>query len=424
MSWSYLQERGAAYSEGSCLAGSASGPSSETITAAACCSNASEMASCRPSPFGMTCEPSLSGTTTSARLSRRFAKWLTGLSSKQASPANRSALQESDKEPTTTATAGPGQSDPYVKYDRPTHSWRTFQACLLPGILTPSSVTWPRAGMMQDGECYRRLSWERRISEIGSGLLPTPRTQDDKDRTGKENPIVNGRVVRPSGQNFSLSLGSMAARNMWPTSSANNQNGGVTGLNGGSGARAKLHKMVGREMGLKMAGGQLNPDWTEWLMGWPIHWTSLEPLRKEFYDDWKQRTQSSAAHVFDGEVRPMWWCDDPSETPYRPRSNEQRRGKHYDSLSSLPHERTYESRNMGEGSGENCDVRNLWDGISTQTQPQVFSVREPGVPEREGEIISRTAVGVENRVDRLKAIGNGQVSSVVAAAWHLLRPGE
>ena len=25
-------------------------------------------------------------------------------------------------------------------------------------------------------------------------------------------------------------------------------------------------------------GGQLNPDWVEWLMGWPIGWTDLRPL--------------------------------------------------------------------------------------------------------------------------------------------------
>ena len=28
-------------------------------------------------------------------------------------------------------------------------------------------------------------------------------------------------------------------------------------------------------------GGQLNPDWVEWLMNWPISWTSLKPI-KEF----------------------------------------------------------------------------------------------------------------------------------------------
>ena len=26
------------------------------------------------------------------------------------------------------------------------------------------------------------------------------------------------------------------------------------------------------------AGGQLNPDWVEWLMGWPIGFTDLKPL--------------------------------------------------------------------------------------------------------------------------------------------------
>ena len=34
------------------------------------------------------------------------------------------------------------------------------------------------------------------------------------------------------------------------------------------------------------AGGSLNPTWVEWLMGWPVGWTSLEPLNRENYDDW------------------------------------------------------------------------------------------------------------------------------------------
>lgn len=27
-------------------------------------------------------------------------------------------------------------------------------------------------------------------------------------------------------------------------------------------------------------GGNLNHDWVEWLMGWPVGWTRLEPLSK------------------------------------------------------------------------------------------------------------------------------------------------
>lgn len=32
--------------------------------------------------------------------------------------------------------------------------------------------------------------------------------------------------------------------------------------------------------------GQLNPNWVEWLMGWPIFWTSLDPLRELIWIDW------------------------------------------------------------------------------------------------------------------------------------------
>jgi hypothetical protein len=28
-------------------------------------------------------------------------------------------------------------------------------------------------------------------------------------------------------------------------------------------------------------GGQLNPTWVEWLMGWPLGWTDLQPLEMD-----------------------------------------------------------------------------------------------------------------------------------------------
>lgn len=36
-------------------------------------------------------------------------------------------------------------------------------------------------------------------------------------------------------------------------------------------------------------GGQLNPNWVEWLMGWPIGWTALEPLAMDKYQQWRQQ---------------------------------------------------------------------------------------------------------------------------------------
>jgi DNA (cytosine-5)-methyltransferase 1 len=33
-------------------------------------------------------------------------------------------------------------------------------------------------------------------------------------------------------------------------------------------------------------GGKLNPDWVEWLMGWPIGWTDLRPLAMDKFLPW------------------------------------------------------------------------------------------------------------------------------------------
>lgn len=48
------------------------------------------------------------------------------------------------------------------------------------------------------------------------------------------------------------------------------------------------------------AGGSLNPDWVEWLMGWPIGWTRLEHLPAGVYADWAEKTVSG-----------QWWLQEP-----------------------------------------------------------------------------------------------------------------
>lgn len=68
--------------------------------------------------------------------------------------------------------------------------------------------------------------------------------------------------------------------NVFPTPKTN-------GLSGGTGADQKL-KQLNQEgiitdiecqnMRRGWTGGLLNPDWVEWLMGWPIGWSALEPL--------------------------------------------------------------------------------------------------------------------------------------------------
>ena len=46
-------------------------------------------------------------------------------------------------------------------------------------------------------------------------------------------------------------------------------------------------------------GGSLNPTWVEWLMGWPIHWGSIDEATVQ-QDHWKQACLASS-----------WWVHEP-----------------------------------------------------------------------------------------------------------------
>jgi hypothetical protein len=52
------------------------------------------------------------------------------------------------------------------------------------------------------------------------------------------------------------------------------------------GQQLRLNTQVSPEGG---KGGLLNPDWIEWLMGWPIGWTALQPLEMDRFREWQQQ---------------------------------------------------------------------------------------------------------------------------------------
>lgn len=115
-------------------------------------------------------------------------------------------------------------------------------------------------------------------------------------------------------------------------------------------------------------GGQLNPSWVCWLMGWPIGWTSLDPLNDILWLDW-------SVDPADSESTEQW---------------------------AIPNASARSGRNPNTGSGEGL----------------YYQVREKGATEN--PIIPRIARGIKDRVNRLKALGNGQVPLVAATAWHIL----
>ena len=108
-------------------------------------------------------------------------------------------------------------------------------------------------------------------SVVGSLAFPTPTARDWKSPGAAER-------AAERAQPLSEVIGNPHAHpKTWLTPASCNGTGGATGLAGGSGNRKKLYEMLGEEEGKKMGCQTLNPNWVEWLMGWPIGWTDSRP---------------------------------------------------------------------------------------------------------------------------------------------------
>ncbi|MBU3748821.1 MAG: hypothetical protein FGM36_16355 [Burkholderiaceae bacterium] len=66
-------------------------------------------------------------------------------------------------------------------------------------------------------------------------------------------------------------LETIVGQRMWPTPTAHN----AKETNAPSEANRNTPTLAAQ------AGGQLNPTWVEWLMGWPLGWTDLKPLETD-----------------------------------------------------------------------------------------------------------------------------------------------
>lgn len=119
-----------------------------------------------------------------------------------------------------------------VRFDPISYGWKTHR-CLWSEDLEQSSVTFPRWGMIADGVLWERITQEPIISETGSGYWPTPTAHNAKE-------------------------GNYPAERNRKTPTLASQ-----------------------------VGGKLNPNWVEWLMGWPVGWTSLNPISYGEVIRWK-----------------------------------------------------------------------------------------------------------------------------------------
>jgi len=108
---------------------------------------------------------------------------------------------------------------------------------------------------------------------IKAAMFPTPRANDSK----------NGAYTYDRGDHGAprltltglARLGMTTRKGLWPTPR-------TKGMCGGTGNWAQLKAKCediteARQMGAGN-GGQLNPTWVEWLMGYPLGWTDLSAL--------------------------------------------------------------------------------------------------------------------------------------------------
>ena len=222
MSWLYSRALAEAYSGVICSDGGPCAPSSETDTPQAYCWPDKTTEPCRPSRSGMTF----------AHLTASHGEAL--LTSYL--EASRAKISPSPEPVVESTGHGVGSGDTWrelsVRFDRGLCSWRTHR-CLFPEVWPESSVTLPRSGMMHDGRCWALMRSAHHTGAIGCGLLlPTLTVQDAKNNGGP----------------------SQARRDTVPLNS--------------------------------LVGGPVSPSWAEWLMGWPIGWTDLQPLEMDKYRQW------------------------------------------------------------------------------------------------------------------------------------------
>jgi hypothetical protein len=111
--------------------------------------------------------------------------------------------------------------------------------------------------------------------------FPTPTGQDAKNDGG---PSQHDRNSVP----LNLFV------KMYPTPRTPSPTGGGTGLDGGAGARAMMTEKDRKEL----TGGQLNPVWVAWLMGWPIGWTDLKRLEMDKFRPWLRRHGVSCSVIW------------------------------------------------------------------------------------------------------------------------------
>lgn len=190
-------------------------------------------------------------------------------------PVRTSALLAKAQDSQANAQ-GYGENTPVLlaKYDPASQSWKTSQLCL-DGDLAEFSETCPRSGMMQSGTAYQLPTLALLTDATDSGLWRTPTAHDWKN-TGHCSQTYLSDQVRPHQVKN-------PRKAMWPTPNANDNRDRGNLSSPCVQRRARIGKQLMLSQVVSDKSGALNPTWVEWLMGFPLEWTALNPSETQSF---------------------------------------------------------------------------------------------------------------------------------------------
>lgn len=148
----------------------------------------------------------------------------------------------------------------------PSYSLKTSQT-LGQKELNEFAKSWPKEGMIVDGVCYPLEMWERGTKGKDGSYWATPTTMDHLPPRSKK-AMERHFATHRKGRTKPPTLREQMIPELWPTPAARDYKDKAS-----PSERNRNTPTLATH-----AGGQLNPTWVEWLMGYQIGWTELKPL--------------------------------------------------------------------------------------------------------------------------------------------------
>lgn len=428
----YLQELAEGYLPMSCSDTSVCAPSKSITIASKSWQHGRRTGLFHGFQFSMTCELSMEDLGEDSSMSLRGA-----------SLARTSVLRaEGQGSMANEADSGRTWQGLLAKYDPESRSWRTAQSSLLEDS-EEFLETWTRSGTTRSGMSYLRPTLVLPICESASGFWQTPVADDAIERTvGKWNSrgepklsaevklwptlTVSGNYNR-KGASKSSGDGLATAVRMWPTPCASASKGSSPAALVRKSGRSRANDRIDHAI-MASDGGQLNPNFVEWLMGWTYEHTALDQRRIPFPRE----------EITEDCLRIMWNDAGFTSSPQGQRFIEQLSDKYPDLVRELSHG-TALGRGQKSVAALSAVLLGLWEACyswplrNTQESFQEAWQRTPceekgwvamasvrGIWHAEWPGIPRISIGINHRVHRIRALGNGQVSRVAASAFVLL----